>query len=101
MEQFLRTARRVGVTAAVVAAVALTTAPAASAAPYSCATQVYSFGARSTCSLGDGQLRAYVRCDKNNAPDYNRYGAWVPPGRWSFADCNSGDRPFNAGAQVR
>jgi hypothetical protein len=105
MTRSTTTARRFATTAVLVVAAALGGATAAEAAPAAgtapastpddCTVQLYGHGARAYCSLGTGKYRAAVRCDKNNGFDYNRHGSWVTAGRWSFADCNSGDRPFN------
>jgi hypothetical protein len=102
MTRSATTARRIGATAVLVVAAALGTATAAGAStPDDCTVQLYAHGARAYCSAGTGQYRAAVRCDKNNALDYNRFGAWVTAGRWSFADCNSADRPFNQHLETR
>ena len=104
MTRFATALGRVGAAAALVVAATLSGATAAAAAPAvpdDCTSQLYSTGARAYCGGGTGSYRASVRCDKNNRPDYNRQGAWVQPGRWSFADCNAGDRPFNAGLERR
>ena len=107
MSRLRTTTRRIGASAVLVTAAALATvtpaqaAPAAPAVPSSCTTELWSGGSRTYCRSGSGEYRATVRCDRNNGFDYNRYGSWVTPGRWSFADCDSGDRPFNAGAQLR
>jgi hypothetical protein len=100
-----RTARRLAVTAVLVVGAALGGAGTAAAAPgggallasdpTDCTVQLYGHGARAYCSGGTGKYRAAVRCDKNGAKDYNRFGSWVTAGRWSFADCNSADKPFN------
>jgi hypothetical protein len=100
-------ARRLGVTAVLVAAAALGTAGSASAAPGALATpsgcNVYADdgGVIVDCARGTGEFRAYTRCDKNNWPDYDRYGKWKRPGALSGAECDRGDRAFNQGFQVR
>lgn len=105
------TARRLGTTAVLVVVTALGATTAAEAAPTGgtalarrptdCTVQSYSTGARAYCSSGTGQYRATVECDRNNRLDYTRRGAWVSAGRWSFATCNSGDRPYNSGIETK
>src|SRR3954451_8199143 len=100
MTRFSTAARRAGLSALLVAGATLGTATVAAAAPATpsdCSVSTVGSTATAYCRAGTGEYRATTRCDKNNWPDYNRYGAWVTPGRWSFADCNSGDRPFNPG----
>ncbi|MGW3961513.1 hypothetical protein ACWED2_16940 [Amycolatopsis sp. NPDC005003] len=75
-------------------------APAAAPAPSGCVISTLSNGADVFCSHGTGTYRAVTRCDKNNRPDYNRYGPWVTAGNWSSAWCNDSDRAFNQGMQT-
>lgn len=51
------------------------------------------------CGESSGEYRACARCDVNNWPDYDRYGAWV--GTVSTATRDSGDRAFNRGYRTR
>jgi hypothetical protein len=77
-----------------------TAAQAAQLSPSGCVVSTLSNGVDVFCSRGTGTYRGVVRCDRNNRPDYNRYGAWVTPGNWSSAWCNSGDRAFNQAMQI-
>ncbi|MCO1654737.1 hypothetical protein [Pseudonocardia humida] len=69
--------------------------------PGNCSLHTDYTGALAICRGGTGQVRAVTRCDENNRPDYNRYGAWVRPGAFSVAACDSGDRSFSRGYHTR
>jgi hypothetical protein len=57
-------------------------------------------GASAMCDLGDGLYRIKIRCDKNNWPDYDRYGPWRSPFTTpSTAYCNTGDKAYGATIQ--
>lgn len=86
----------------ITAGVAASLVPAAGAlaAPRECLTWYPTTNKGSvSCSSGTGTYRAYVRCDVNNFPDYDRYGSWVSIGATSTATCNSSDRAFNLGVR--
>jgi hypothetical protein len=111
----LSTARRIGVTALFAAAAlasgttvadAAVTAPAGSAAvasPSNCAVDTGFYWVTARCTSGSGEYRTYTRCNATLWPDYNRYGPWrrVGSGAWSTASCDSIDRIYNYGVQVR
>jgi hypothetical protein len=114
MTRFGNVARRFGTATALVAAasfgyaapaVAAPAAAAAAAQPSGCEARTYDFLYRvvAYCSSGTGEYRAYARCDRRFAPDYNRYGPWTRPGPSgvSKAQCDQGDRPFNGTYQTR
>jgi hypothetical protein len=81
-------------------ATAAQAAPAAALAPSRCVVSTLGNGVDVFCGQGFGTYRGVVRCDRNNLPDYNRYGPWVSVGNWSSAWCNSGDRAFNHSMQT-
>jgi hypothetical protein len=111
----LSTARRIGVTALFAAAasasgttvahaaVTAPAGPAAVAAPSNCAVTTGFSWVTARCSNGSGEYRAYTRCDATLWPDYNRYGPWTRAGSGgqSTASCDSIDRAYNYGVQVR
>ena len=101
MTRFRTTARRVGLTGLLVAAASLGSVTAAEAAPSGCDYFTGPVGVAVVCYGGSGEYRASTRCDKNNWPDYNRYGAWVRIGAISTATCDSSDEAFNRGHQTR
>lgn len=81
-------------------ATATQAAPITVLAPSRCVVSTLGNGVDVFCGQGFGTYRGVVRCDRNNLPDYNRYGPWVNPGNWSSAWCNSGDRAFNHSMQT-
>jgi hypothetical protein len=81
-------------------ATAAQAAPATALSPTGCVISTLSNGVDVFCSRGLGTYRGVVRCDRNNLPDYNRYGPWVTAGNWSSAWCNSGDHAFNQAMQT-
>jgi hypothetical protein len=112
MTRFSTVARRIGVPAVLVATAALgsiTTAGAApvaegaaSAVPTCYLNWLDDYSLRVDCNKASGnEYRAAVRCNKNNWPDYNRYGAWAKVPDYSVARCNSGDKAFNGRAETR
>jgi hypothetical protein len=114
MTRFSTAARRVGVAAAVIGAAAFSTVATADAAPAAAPTAASSdvptcylnwlddYTLRVDCNKAAGsQYRAAVRCNKNNWPDYNRYGAWKSVPDYSVARCNNGDKAFNGRAETR
>jgi hypothetical protein len=110
MAGLTRAAGRIGASALLVAAATLGTITAASAAPGvgavpttpgDCLVSPSSGHVTVICGSGTGEYRASTRCDVNNWPDYNRYGAWVTRGHTSNAICDRGDRAFNQGFQTR
>ena len=86
--------------ATIIGAAVLGGATAAQAAPSDCVVLKPDNGVDVICHGGTGTYRGVVRCDRNNLPDYNRYGPWVTPGNWSSAWCNSSDSAFNQSMQT-
>lgn len=91
---------RIAASTALAGAIVLGGASAAQAAPTGCVVSTLGNGVDVFCSGGSGKYRGVVRCDRNNLPDYNRYGPWVTSGNWSSAWCNSSDRAFNHSMQT-
>jgi hypothetical protein len=75
-------------------------ATAAHAAPSGCVVSNLDNGVDVFCSRGTGKYRGVVKCDKNNWPDYTRYGPWVTAGNWSSAWCNSADSAYGQSMQT-
>ena len=101
MSRFSTAARRIGVSAVLVAATTLGTATTADATPSGCQVVPSDQHVTVICTSGSGEYRAYTRCDRNNWPDYNRYGRWVGLRQISSATCDAGHRAFNQGLQTR
>jgi hypothetical protein len=95
------TARRIGVTGALIVMATMGTVTAAEATPGGCSTQKSSQGVTVTCSSGSGEFRAYTRCRVATFPDYDRFGPWVRAGQYSDAYCWKNKGAFNQGFQVR
>ena len=102
-KQPLLTVRRIGVTALFAVAALASGTSAAQASPSNCSVKnIYIYDVTARCTSGSGEYRAYTRCDATLWPDYNRYGPWTRVGSGSStASCDSIDRAFNYGVQVR
>jgi hypothetical protein len=70
--------------------------------PFKC-TNVYNnnYEGSVVCREGGGEHRAKVKCDKNNWPDYTRYGRWEPNGVWSSALCDRPDKAYDLTRETR